>query len=223
VSVRRCDFFVMLMLGFVSPGHAAVPPAEAARLGTTLTPMGAERAGNTDGSIPTWTGGTRTAALGAGPRPDPFAAERPLFSITASNLPRYAVRLPEGAKALFAKYKDYRIDVYPTHRTASAPQVVYDATLRNATSARAAPEGITSGIEGAAGGIPFPIPQDGAEAVWNHELAFWGAARETRLTTYVVFRAQPPELTDVRWLISLIIIQMRRRTLSGPTIWNNGR
>ncbi len=78
------------------------------------------------------------------------------------------------------------------------PQAVYDAILRNATSARAAPEGITSGIEGAAGGIPFPIPQDGAEAVWNHVLAFWGAARETRLATYVVFGAQPPELTDDR-------------------------
>jgi hypothetical protein len=121
-----------------------------------------------------------------------------LLSITASNLPRYADRLPEGAKALFAKYRDYRIDVYPTHRTASAPTAVYAATLRNAISARAAPEGITSGIEGAAGGIPFPIPQDGGEAVWNHVLAFWGAARETRLSTYVVFGAQPPELTDDR-------------------------
>jgi hypothetical protein len=183
---------------FVSPGHAAVAPADAARLGTTLTPMGAERAGNADGSIPAWTGGMTVAAQGAGPRPDPFAAERPLFSITASNLPRYADRLPEGAKALFAKYKDYRIDVYPTHRTASAPQSVYDATRRNATTTRAASEGITSGIEDAAGGIPFPIPQDGAEAVWNHELAFWGAARETRLTTYVVFGGEPPELTDDR-------------------------
>jgi hypothetical protein len=198
MSVRRCDFFMMLMLGMVSPGHAAVAPADAAHLGTTLTPMGAERAGNADGSIPAWTGGMAAAPQGTGSRPDSFAAERPLFSITASNLPRYAVRLPEGAKALFAKYKDFRIDVYPTHRTASAPQPVYEATLRNAVSARAAPEGITSGIEGAAGGIPFPIPQDGAEAVWNHELAFWGAARETRLATYVVFGAQPPEMTDDR-------------------------
>jgi hypothetical protein len=156
MSVRRCDFFMMLMLGMVSPGHAAVAPADAAHLGTTLTPMGAERAGNADGSIPAWTGGMAAAPQGTGSRPDSFAAERPLFSITASNLPRYAVRLPEGAKALFAKYKDFRIDVYPTHRTASAPQPVYEATLRNAVSARAAPEGITSGIEGAAGGIPFP-------------------------------------------------------------------
>jgi hypothetical protein len=191
-----------MLLALMSPAHAAVAPADAARLGTTLTPMGAERAGNADGSIPAWTGGMTAAPQGAvqvaAKRPDPFAAERPLFSITASNLPRFADRLPEGAKALFAKYRDYRIDVYPTHRTASAPSAVYAATLRNATSARAAPEGITSGIEGAAGGIPFPIPQDGGEAVWNHVLAFWGAARETKLTTYVVFGAQLPELTDDR-------------------------
>jgi hypothetical protein len=160
--------------------------------------MGAERAGNADGSIPAWSGGIAAPAPVTGPRSDAFAVERPLFSITASNLPHYTARIPEGAKALFAKYPDYRMDVYPTHRTAAAPQAVYDATLRNATAARAAPEGITRGIEGAAGGIPFPIPQDGAEAMWNHELAFWGAARETRLATYVVFGAQPSELTDDR-------------------------
>jgi hypothetical protein len=36
---------------------AAVSPQEAAKLGTTLTPVGAEKAGNADGSIPAWTGG----------------------------------------------------------------------------------------------------------------------------------------------------------------------
>ena len=41
---------------------AAVSPEEAAKLQTTLTPMGAERAGNTSGTIPAWTGGTLTAA-----------------------------------------------------------------------------------------------------------------------------------------------------------------
>src|ERR1700680_491000 len=87
--------------------YAAVSTEEAAKLKTTLTPMGAERAGNADGSIPAWTGGMTAAAEGAGPRPDTLAAERPLLSITASNLPRYADRLPEGAKALFAKYRDY--------------------------------------------------------------------------------------------------------------------
>jgi hypothetical protein len=114
------------------------------------------------------------------------------------NLARYAQRLPEGAKALLAAHRRCHIDVYPTHRTAAAPLAVYEATERNAISARAAPEGITLGITGAAGGIPFPLPSNGAEAVWNHELAFWGSAREARLATYIVFGADPPELTNER-------------------------
>ena len=41
--------------GFVaSSALAAVAPEEAARLGKDLTPMGAEAAGNADGSIPAW-------------------------------------------------------------------------------------------------------------------------------------------------------------------------
>ena len=90
VSVRRCALLGILVPWFVSPGHAAVAPADAARLGTTLTPMGAKRAGNADGSIPAWTGGMAVAAQGAGPRPAPFAAERPLLSITANDFSCYA-------------------------------------------------------------------------------------------------------------------------------------
>ena len=54
-----------------------------------------------------------------------------LFSITAANVGMYADKLPEGAKALFAKYPDYRMDVYPTHRSAAAPAWIYDNIARN--------------------------------------------------------------------------------------------
>ena len=40
----------------------AVSPQEAARLGADLTPLGGEKAGNADGSIPAWTGGIKSAA-----------------------------------------------------------------------------------------------------------------------------------------------------------------
>ncbi|TLG89030.1 DUF1329 domain-containing protein, partial [Pseudomonas edaphica] len=68
---------------------AAVSPEEAARLGTTLTPLGAEKAGNAEGSIPAWTGGlpkTAGAVDSAGFLADPFANERVLFTITAQNV-----------------------------------------------------------------------------------------------------------------------------------------
>ena len=100
---------------------AGVSAPEAGLLKTTLTPTGSERAGNRDGTIPAWTGGYTTVAPGyqqGAVRPDPFSADRPLFSITAANLKDYAEKLPEGARALFQRFADYRMDVYPTRRGA---------------------------------------------------------------------------------------------------------
>jgi hypothetical protein len=179
--------------------RAAVSAQEAEQLKSTLTPTGADRAGNKDGSIPAWTGGVTTPAPGykAGdPRPDPFAQEKPLFSINAANYKDYADRLPEGQKALFEKYPDYRMDIYPAHRTAAAPQRVYDNIFANATRAKAADDGIAYGVTGAVGGIPFPIPKNGTEAVWNHLLAFWGPAREDNIRNYVVSSDGTLELSN---------------------------
>ena len=179
----------LICLAGAAPAGAAVSAAQAEQLKTELTPLGAERAGNKDHSIPPWTGGYTTAPAGyreGDARPDPFAAEKPLFAITAKNVDSYADRLPEGAKALFRKYPDYRMDIYPTHRSAAAPASVYASVFLNATRAHAAPAGIAYGVDGAAGGVPFPIPQNGFEAMWNHLLAFWGPAREVSLKTWIV-------------------------------------
>ena len=176
-------------LAAAPPAFAAVSDAQAEQLKSTLTPVGAERAGNKDHSIPAWTGGYTTAPPGyreGDVRPDPFAGEKRLFAITSKNIDTYADRLPEGAKALFRKYPDYRMDIYPTQRSAAMPPAVYASIYQNATRAHAAPQGIAYGVEGAVGGIPFPIPQNGFEAMWNHLLAFWGPAREVPLKTWIV-------------------------------------
>src|ERR1700749_5008713 len=118
-----------LALFFAPVADAAVPEQQAALLKSRLTPVGAERAGNTDGTIPPWTGGYTVNMPGyreGAPRSDPFAAEKPLFAISASNYRDYADKLPEGAKPLFEKNPDYRMGVYPTHRSAAAPDWVYD-------------------------------------------------------------------------------------------------
>ena len=181
-------YLCVLMIAAGGPSSALVSGQEAAELKSRLTPVGAERAGNADGTIPAWTGGATSAPgyVSGAPRPDPFAADKPLFSITARNFHEYEDRLPEGAKALFAKYPGYRMDIYPAHRSAAAPDWVYENIFRNATRAHAAPEGIAYGVEGAVGGIPFPIPRNGFEAMWNHLLAFWGTARELTVSTYIV-------------------------------------
>ncbi len=155
--------------------QAAVSPDQAARLKTDLTPMGAERAGNADGSIPAWDGGYTQVPAGykrGDKRADPFAGEKPLYSITAANMGQYGEQLAEGTKVLLNKYPDYRLDVYPTHRSAAAPQWVYDNTFANAT--RAQVDVPTEKVSGAYGGIPFPIPQNGAEVLWNYRLSWQG-------------------------------------------------
>lgn len=169
-----------------APAEASVSPEQAAALRTRLTPVGAERAGNDAGTIPSWTGGLADQPGSHAPLwRDPFADDHPLFTIDAGNASRFAAELPEGALALFRRYPDYRMRIFATRRTAAFPQAVYDAVARNATRAGPAATGIATGVRGAAGGIPFPIPADGAEAVWNHLLAFWGAAREAHVSTFV--------------------------------------
>lgn len=154
--------------------HAGVTAAEAARLKSDLTPFGAEKAGNKEGTIPAWTGGLTTPTAGftnGGRRPDPFANEKPTLQITAKNMDQYSDKLAEGVKALLKKYPDsYRLDVYPTHRTAAAPQYVYDNTFLNATRVTLADSASGPIPTGASRGIPFPIPKTGAEVMLNHKL-----------------------------------------------------
>jgi hypothetical protein len=149
--------------------HAAVPAEEAARLKSELTPLGGERAGNADGSIPAWTGGITEMLPGdyMGDIPKSiFTDEKPLYQVTAQNLSEYKDVLSEGVQAMLQKYPDsFRLDVYPTHRTMAAPQSVYDNTLANATRCQLVEGGYS--VQGCAGGIPFPIPKEGAEVMWN--------------------------------------------------------
>ncbi|MEO3679957.1 DUF1329 domain-containing protein [Rheinheimera fenheensis] len=157
---------------------AKISPEQAARLGNDLTPMGAEKAANADGSIPAWTGGITEAPAGYTPgmhHPDPFKDDKVLVTIDKSNLDQYKALLSPGQVKLFEIYPDtYKMNIYQTRRTASYPQYVYDATKAIATKAELIEGG--NGIVNAAIGIPFPIPQNGLEAIWNHLLRFRGVA-----------------------------------------------
>lgn len=152
---------------------AQVSPQDVAKLGTTLTPLGGEKAANADGSIPAWDGGLTKAPAGWKPGKhyvDPFAGEKPLFTINAQNAAQYADKLSDGHKAMLKTYPSFRIPVYPTHRTAAAPQRIYDATKKIATTAKLAAGG--NGVSGALAGIPFPMPKTGIEVIWNHLLRY---------------------------------------------------
>ncbi len=179
---------VGVMLGAPQGALAAVSAEEAAKLRNgTLTPLGAERAGNADGSIPPWDGGITKPVPGnmLGDIPTQlFANEKPLFQVTARNMAEYAALLSDGTKALLQKYPDsFRLDVYPGHRTAAAPQVVYDNIAKNALDC-SIKEGWDT-IKGCIGGIPFPIPQRGVEVMWNHLLRVEAPAIDYRFRNIV--------------------------------------
>lgn len=156
--------------------QAAVSEQDAQALGATLTPLGGEKAGNADGSIPAWTGGLTQAPAGFTPGKhyvDPFPDDKPLFTITAENVAQYQDKLTPGQVALLKTYPgSLNFPVYQSRRTAAAPDWVYDNTRKNATSARLLNNG--NGFADAYGGIPFPIPQTGVEAVWNHIARYRG-------------------------------------------------
>lgn len=178
-SLRLKDVLATAVLTtFVAGVGAATTEQEAARLGKDLTPVGAERAGNKDGSIPEWKGGTPKGKRKlSDPRVDPDASEKPLLSIDATNADKYNDKLSAGQIELLKTRKGYRLDVYPTHRSCGYPDAINDRTKQNATLAKLSTDGKDNLAQALGGAFPFPIPKNGAEAVWNHRLRWQGVGR----------------------------------------------
>lgn len=157
---------------------AAVSPQEADQLGTTLTPLGAQKEGNVDGSIPAWTGGLKPGAAPVdanGFLGDPFADEKPIFVITAANAEQYKDKLTPGQLAMFKRYaSSYKIPVYPSHRTASAPQAVYDTVKKSAVTTELVDDGNGLANFAETRYVPFPLPKSGVEVYWNHTNRYRG-------------------------------------------------
>ena len=174
--MKRNTGFDLITTAAFAAGMATATAQSAADLGKSLTPLGAEKAGNAAGTIPAWEGGITQSPAGyqsGDHHPDPFAADKPSATITSANAEQYADNLTEGHKALLARYAStYKMPVYPTRRSASAPQDIYDATKTNVGSAKLADGG--NGVTGAARGVPFPLPKTGQEVIWNHLLRYRG-------------------------------------------------
>jgi len=155
---------------------AALSAQEVERLGKDLTPMGAEKAANKDGSIPAWTGGLAARPAGVDAQTfyaDPFASEKPLYTITAANFQQYQDKLAPGQIELLKRMPTYKFAVYPSHRTAALPQREYDNIKAEAGNS-AVTEGGTGLLNVKASVVPFPIPKTGVEAIWNHVTRYRG-------------------------------------------------
>lgn len=149
---------------------AKVSAAKAAELGgSKYTCEGAIRAGSKDG-VAAFTGKYTTSWPGMkqkqGYNPSPFANEKPLFTINAQNMAKYADKMTPGEKALMKAYpKSYYMKVYPSHRDFGFPAWVCKVTKKNAVTSTIVHGGL--GITGTTGSIPFPFPQNGLQAIWN--------------------------------------------------------
>lgn len=155
----------------------SVNAADFSRLGKDLTPMGAEKAGN-GGDIPAWDGGICKPVAGFNPAKgytNPFASEKPLFTITAANMGQYKDKLAPGQMEMLKRYPTYKMNVYPTHRTACYRDEVYAAAKAEAPNVKLTDGG--NGVEGVKkSNIPFPIPTEGVQVIWNHNFRDLGGS-----------------------------------------------
>lgn len=165
---------------------AALTAAEADKLGRDLTPSGAEKAGNKEGTIPAWTGGlTKPPADWKAEQGyvDPFANEKPTATINGANADQYKDKLPAGLMALLKKYPNFSMPIYPTHRTAALPQAVYDQAKAESTKISLR-DGHIEGRDTSF--VPFPIPKTGDEAIYNHTLRYIGGGFEREFAWFPV-------------------------------------
>jgi hypothetical protein len=159
---------------------AGLSEEEIARLGgPELTPVGAERAGNAEGTIPKWTGGVTKPPPGWKPgmkRIDLFADDKILFTIDASNVGRYrdkltpgqVDKLTPGQVALIKAYEGFTMDVYPTRRSCAYPPEDYEMAKQNGRVASVSDQCLlTGGVRAPV----FPIPKTGCEVIQNGKLS----------------------------------------------------
>ena len=180
MNLKRLTMLASAVLGALTisvSAYAELAAADLAKLGTTLTPMGAEKGANAAGTIPAWDGGITKVPAGVnfktgGTYPDPFPSDKALFTINAANADKYKDNLSAGQMAMLKQYPTYKLNVFTTRRTAAYPEASYKETRECAAKSQLAAGG--NGVVGCVGGTPFPIPKSGNEAIWNHILHYKG-------------------------------------------------
>lgn len=167
----------ILLIGliFSSITTAKVSTEQQSLLNQSLTPLGAERAGN-GGLIPEWKANTGF-----------IENQKPLFIITSLNYTQYEMNLTAGQIALFKRYPEsFQMPIYPSQRTFSAPEWVNENTYKNALTSELNSD--SSGFTSALAGIPFPIPKSALEVYFNHIARWRGKQLKNTASDAVVFK-----------------------------------
>jgi hypothetical protein len=179
-------------------GASAANEQDAAKWGATLTPLGGDKAAS--GGVPAWEGADRPVGAWEPGKPR-FAAwsrkdEKPSFSIDEASSDKHAERLTPGQRHLLKNKARYTMDVYPSHRSCSAPEWVAANTRRNAGQARLTADGIS--LEKALlPGVPFPQPDNGAQVMWNFQVRYQGVGVDYPSSTTMV----SPRNAGSPWLV----------------------
>ncbi len=175
-----------LLIASAGDAYAKVSPQQASELGNKLTSMGAQMSGNASGSIPTFSGGLKIDES-VDPFLDIYADEKPLFVITAENLAQHKKNLSDGQLAMFEKYPaSYKMPVYQTHRTAAYSQKVHEKAQKNVSQTTLVSDG--NGLSHFDETVPFAIPQNGVEVIWNHISRYRGGSLMRNTATVNVQR-----------------------------------
>ena len=139
------------------------------------TRMGAVAGGNASGEITAFEGAKglqcpRDAKQGAF-LPNPYKDEAVLFRIDHTNVERYKDRLSPGQVARLKRNKSFYMNIYPTHRNNEFLEPFYLSTEKSAKTSRVDEDNILQGYQG---GIPFPSPENGLQAIWNMKRPYYG-------------------------------------------------
>jgi hypothetical protein len=190
---------LLALAAMAAVGSSLAQSRDAARLGKDLTPAGGEQAASKDGSIPAYTGAEPPEAGWAwGKLRGEFwkhKGEKPLYSVDASNVDKYADKLSPGQVELIKQTKGYRMDVYPSHRSCGVPDFVADNTRKNVEAGKLKDNGWTL-QEALLPGYPFPMPRNGAEAMWNAKMRYRGLALDYKK----VITAASPRKGSEEWI-----------------------
>lgn len=154
-------------------------PAVAQDVGTPLSAAGAIIAGNQNGAIPEFNGKPEILPGWSPEKPrveySKYKDEKSIFTIDASNVDKYADKLSAGQVAFIKMTKGYAMDVYPSHRDCALPDFVQQNSKKNITEAKLSDDGnvlLTAQLPG----VPFPVPKNGAEVMWNFLMRYRGFA-----------------------------------------------
>jgi len=132
------------------------------------TRFGAEAGGNSSGEIPAFEGAQGLICPQDYRKgeylPNPYREEKVLLRIDHTNVDKYQERLSPGQVARLKMNESFYMNVYPTHRNFGHPEKYYQAIEKNRETCTLDQEGVLRGFNG---GIPFPYPKNGLEAIWN--------------------------------------------------------